>query len=160
MLKADSTLNVLIVAAVLALGVGYYVPRTLSSRHVEVEKAPITTTGSTTTTSTTASTSTSTGSTPAAPKAAATKSGWAASAPGRVEPSGGEVRIGAQAGGRISEVLVALNDKVGAGEMLVRLDDGDLIARVHAVTAELAIRRKDRDGNESTGRLVCSMSCS
>jgi len=153
MLKADSTLNVLIVAAVLALGVGYYVPRTLSSRHVEVEKAPITTTGSTTTT-TTASTSTSTGSTPAAPKAAATKSGWAASAPGRVEPSGGEVRIGAQAGGRISEVLVALNDKVGAGEMLVRLDDGDLIARVHAATAELAIRRKDRDGNESTGRLA------
>ena len=153
--KADSTLNVLIVAAVLALGVGYYVPRTLSSRHVEVEKAPVTTTGSTTTTSTTASTSTTTGTTPAAPKAAAAaKSGWAASAPGRVEPSGGEVRIGAQAGGRISEVLVALNDKVGAGEMLVRLDDGDLIARVHAATAELAIRRKDRDGNESTGRLA------
>lgn len=148
MLKADSTLNVLIVAAVLALGVGYYVPKTLSSRQPEVQKTAVTTTGSTATTS-----GTSTGSTPAAPKTA-TKAGWAASAPGRVEPAGGEVRIGAQAAGRIAEVLVALNDKVDAGEMLVRLDDGDLIARVHAATADLAIRRKDRDGNESTGRLA------
>jgi HlyD family secretion protein len=142
--KADSTLNVLIVAAIVALGVGYYVPKTLSSRHSEVVKPPVTTTGST---------STATASTAAAPKTA-TKSGWAASAPGRVEPSGGEVRIGSQAAGRISEVLVALNDKVGAGEILVRLDDGELIARVHAATAELAIRRRDRDGNESTGRLA------
>jgi len=147
MLKADSTLNVLIVAAILALGVGYYVPKTFSSRPAEVEKTALTT-GSTPNGS-------STGSTTAAPKAAATtKSGWAASAPGRVEPSGGEVRIGSQAAGRISEVLVALNDKVGAGEILVRLDDGELIARVHAATAELAIRRRDRDGNESTGRLA------
>jgi HlyD family secretion protein len=147
--KADSALNVLIVAAVLALAVGYYVPKTLSSRQPEVQKTTITTTGSTTT----ASSSTSTGSTPATPKTA-TKAGWAASAPGRVEPAGGEVRIGSQAAGRISEVLVGLNDKVGAGEILVRLDDGELIARVHAATAELAIRRRDRDGNESTGRLA------
>jgi HlyD family secretion protein len=146
MLKADSTLNVLIVAAILALGVGYYVPKTFGSRPAEVEKTALTT-GSTP--------GSSTSSTTAAPKAAAaTKSGWAASAPGRVEPSGGEVRIGSQAAGRISEVLVALNDKVGAGEILVRLDDGELIARVHAATAELAIRRRDRDGNESTGRLA------
>ncbi len=148
MLKADSTLNVLIVAAILALGVGYYVPKTFSSRPVEAEKTGLTT-GSTPTSSTSGS------STTATPKTAATtKSGWAASAPGRVEPSGGEVRIGSQAAGRISEVLVALNDKVGAGEILVRLDDGELIARVHAATAELAIRRRDRDGNESTGRLA------
>jgi len=146
MLKADSTLNVLIVAAILALGVGYYVPKTFSSRPAEVEKTALTT----------GSTPTSTSSTTAPTKAATatTKSGWAASAPGRVEPSGGEVRIGSQAAGRISEVLVALNDKVGAGEILVRLDDGELIARVHAATAELAIRRRDRDGNESTGRLA------
>jgi HlyD family secretion protein len=150
MLKADSTLNVLIVAAILALGVGYYVPKTFSSRPAEAEKTALTTG------STPGSTSGSgTSSTTATPKAAATtKSGWAASAPGRVEPSGGEVRIGSQAAGRISEVLVALNDKVGAGEILVRLDDGELIARVHAATAELAIRRRERDGNESTGRLA------
>src|SRR5262245_60541828 len=115
MLKADSTLNVLIVAAVLALGVGYYVPKTLSSRQAEVQKTQITTTGSTTTaasTSTSTTPATSSGNTTATPKAAAAKSGWAASAPGRVEPSGGEVRISSQAGGRIAEVLVALNDKV------------------------------------------------
>src|SRR5262245_35346250 len=107
MLKADSTLNVLIVAAVLALGVGYYVPKTFSSRPADVDKSAVTpaTSGATST---------------VAPKASV-KSGWAASAPGRVEPAGGEVRIGSQAAGRIAEVLVALNDKVGAGEILVRL---------------------------------------
>src|SRR5262245_30225129 len=141
MLKADSTLNVLIVAAVLALGVGYYVPKTFSSRPAEVDKSAAT-----------PGTTSSAGSVVAAK--ASGKSGWAASAPGRVEPAGGEVRIGSQAAGRIAEVLVALNDKVGAGEILVRLDDGELIARVHAATAELAIRRRDRDGNESTGRLA------
>ena len=51
---------------------------------------------------------------------------WAASAPGRVEPIGGEVRIGAQVPGRIAEVLVPLNDKVAAGDLLVRLDDEEL----------------------------------
>lgn len=129
--KGDSTLNVLIVAAILALGVGYYVPKTLSSRGPEAHKSgngsPVAT-GST------------------------KKSGWISSAPGRVEPAGGEVRIGAQAGGRIAEVLVTLNDKVGAGDILVRLDDGDLIARVHAAVADVALRRRERDGNESTGR--------
>ena len=43
MLKADSTLNVLIVAAILALGVGYYVPKTFGSRPAEVEKTVLTT---------------------------------------------------------------------------------------------------------------------
>jgi HlyD family secretion protein len=151
MLKGDSTLNVLIVAAVLALGVGYYVPKTFSSRPAVADKPGAVNTNTNGTVSTI-----STGSTPAPPatKTAATKSGWAASAPGRVEPAGGEVRIGSQAAGRIAEVLVALNDKVGTGEILVRLDDGDLVARVHAATADVAVRRRDRDGNESTGRLA------
>ena len=123
--------------------------RRSSSRPAEVEKAAIDDGQHTPASSTSSTTATPTGR-----AKAATKSGWAASAPGRVEPSGGEVRIGSQAAGRIAEVLVALNDKVGAGEILVRLDDGELIARVHAATAELAIRRRDRDGNESTGRLA------
>lgn len=143
--KGDSTLNVLIVAAIVALGVGYYVPKTLSKRTVEAEKAAATKTSPTTTGTTDAPT-------PAAK--APTKPLWAASAPGRVEPLGGEVRVGAQAAGRIAEVLVALNDKIGAGDILLRLDDGELIARVNAATAELAIQRRDRDGNESTGRLA------
>ena len=124
MRKRDPSLNILIlvIAAVLALAVGYYVPQTFN-RPVEAAKA----------------------STPVA-KA---KSAWAASAPGRIEPLGGEVRIAAPAPGRIAEVLVAANDKVGAGDLLVRLDDEELLARVHAAQTEAAVRKRDRD-NEST----------
>ena len=48
------------------------------------------------------------------------------------------MRIGAQVPGRIAEVLVALNDKVAAGDLLVRLDDEELIGRVHSAAAEAA----------------------
>jgi HlyD family secretion protein len=139
MRKGDSTLNVLIVAAILALGVGYYVPKTFSARTAATEPEKPATIA--------------TGSAKAAPQPA-TKSGWAASAPGRVEPAGGEIRIGAQAAGRIAEVLVTLNDKVGQGDIMARLDDGDLIARMHAATADTALRRRERDGHESGGRLA------
>lgn len=127
--KADSSLNMLIVAAVLALGVGYYVPRTFSSRPVE-------TTGATAVV--------------ADPKPLPKKV-WAASAPGRIEPIGGEVKIGAQVPGRIAEILVAPNDKVKAGDLLIRLDEDDLVARANAAAAEAAARKRDRD-NESVGR--------
>src|SRR5689334_3771433 len=101
--RGDSSLNMLIVAAVVALGVGYWVPQTLSSKSAETAKVE------------------------QPSKAAATvKGSWAASAPGRVEPAGGEVRITAQSPGRIAEVLVAANDKVLAGDLLVRLDDEEL----------------------------------
>ena len=48
---------------------------------------------------------------------------WQAVAPGRVEPWSGEIKIAAPVVGRIGEVLVNVNDKVFAGEPLVRLDD-------------------------------------
>ncbi|MBX9588317.1 MAG: efflux RND transporter periplasmic adaptor subunit [Hyphomonadaceae bacterium] len=118
--KADSSLNMLIVAAVVALGIGYYVPQTFS------QKSPTTAAQADT------------------PKAAA-KAAWAASAPGRVEPMGGEIRISAQAPGRIAEVLVGVNDRVAAGDLMVRLADEDLVARVHAARAEVAARKRDRD---------------
>jgi HlyD family secretion protein len=122
----------LIVAAILALGVGYYVPQTLSSKPAEAVK----------------------GDASAKPKAASAtpKTAWAASAPGRVEPSGGEVRIGAQGPGRIAEVLVSLNDKVAAGDLMVRLDDEELIGRINSATAEAAIRKRDRDNTEVSGK--------
>lgn len=123
--KADSSFNMLIVAAVVALGIGYYVPQTFSQKGPEAPKAE----------------------TPKAPPKAA----WAASAPGRVEPMGGETRISAQAPGRISEVLVGVNDKVAAGDLLVRLADEELVARVHAARAEAAVRKRDRD-NETVGK--------
>ena len=64
---------------------------------------------------------------------------------------GGEIRISAQAPGRISEVLVGVNDKVAAGDLLVRLADEELVARVHAARAEVAVRKRDRD-NETVGK--------
>lgn len=141
--KSDSSLMMLAVAAVVALGVGYYVPRTFSTRPV-VE---------------TASTSQDTR---AGKDGAETANGlprvgkaWTASAPGRVEPAGGEVRIGVQAPGRVSQVLVAVNDKVQAGDLLMRLDDEDYQAKIVALASEAAVRRRERDTAEmSQGNLA------
>jgi HlyD family secretion protein len=119
----------LIVAAILALGVGYYVPQTFSSKPAEPAK----------------------GDAAAKPKEAP-KTAWAASAPGRIEPAGGEVRIGAQVPGRIAEVLVSLNDRVAAGDLMVRLDDDELIGRVHSALSEAAIRKRERDNADVTGK--------
>ena len=124
--KADSSLSMLIVAAVLALGIGYYVPQTFSQ-----QKPPE----------------------PSKAEAAkpAPKQAWVASAPGRVEPLGGEIRVSAQAPGRIADVLVAVNEKVTAGDLLVRLADEEFVARVHATRAEAAVRKRDRD-NETVAK--------
>jgi HlyD family secretion protein len=128
--KGDSTFNMLVIAAILALGVGYYVPPTLSGRTAS-ETAKIEGT--------------------AKPKSPG-KPAWAASAPGRVEPIGGEVRIGTQVPGRIAEVLVSINDMVAAGDLLVRLEDEELIARVHALSADVAFKKRDRDNTDATGK--------
>jgi len=138
--RGDSSLNMLIVAAILALGVGYYVPQTFSAKPA-VDSAKSAADAFKTDTS-------------AKPKTAP-KSGWAVSAAGRVEPTGGEVRIGAQVPGRTAEVLVALNDKVAAGDLLVRLDDEELIGRTNAALAEATVRKRERDNGEmSTGKLA------
>jgi HlyD family secretion protein len=131
MRKRDSSLNMLIVAAILALGVGYYVPKTLSARNGEVARMEARAEGA------------------AQQPAAASKPLWAASAPGRVEPIGGEVRVGAQVPGRIAEVLVSINDKVAAGDLMVSLEDAELEARVHATATDVAIRKRDRDSTDA-----------
>jgi HlyD family secretion protein len=133
--KADSSFNMLIVAAAMALGIGYYVPQTFSQKAGRGAAA---------------------GTTPAtaaeSPKAAAQqRPAWAASAPGRVEPASGEIRMSAQVPGRVADVLVGVNDKVMAGDLLVRLADEDLVARVNAARAEVAVRKRDRD-NETVSR--------
>jgi HlyD family secretion protein len=128
--KADSSLNMLIVAAVVALGIGYYVPQTFSQRSPEAAKAEATNT----------------------PPKVQPKTTWAASAPGRVEPVGGEIRISAQAPGRIAEVLVGTNDRVAAGDLLVQLADEELVARVHAARAEVAARKRDRDNEKNVSK--------
>src|SRR4029077_16418922 len=70
MLKGDSTFTMLIVAAILALGVGYYVPKAFVARPAEPGKSEATPSSLVT----------------GAAKAAPAKPEWAASAPGRVEP--------------------------------------------------------------------------
>jgi HlyD family secretion protein len=77
--------------------------------------------------------------------------GWAAVAPGLVEPRSGEIRIFAPVVGRIGEVPVAVNDKVLADEPLVRLDDEEARARVAARRAEAAMREKERN-EKSAGK--------
>jgi HlyD family secretion protein len=131
--KADSSFTMLIVAAAVALGIGYYVPQVLS--HKQAGGAPA---------------ATDTAAAAESPKAAA-RPVWAASAPGRVEPAGGEIRMSAQVPGRVADVLVGVNDKVAAGDLLVRLADEDLVARVNAARAEVAVRKRDRD-NETVSK--------
>jgi HlyD family secretion protein len=135
--KADSSFNMLVVAAALALGIGYYVPQTLSQK-------PAGTTAATAQTPQ-----------PESPKAESPKAAqrpvWAASAPGRVEPAGGEIRMSAQVPGRAVDVLVGVNDKVSAGDLLIRLADEDLAARVNAARAEVAVRKRDRDNEGVSG---------
>jgi HlyD family secretion protein len=133
MLRSDSSIAMLILAALVAIGVGYYVPKTFSVRPGDEAKAAE---GA----SDRAKTIT---------PAVAGKSSWVASAPGRVEPAGGEVKIGAQAPGRVAEVLVALNDKVVAGDLLLRLDDEELQARVLAAAAEASVRKRERDTGDA-----------
>ncbi len=84
----------------------------------------------------------------------AAKSGaWAASAPGRTEPKNGEFRIGTQAAGRVVEVLVQTNDRVTAGDLLVRVDDEDMQAKLVGADAEMSVRKRERDA-ETVGRLA------
>jgi len=67
---------------------------------------------------------------------------WQAVAPGRIEPKSGEIKISAPVIGIIDEVLVKANDKVFAGEPLIRLVDTDAQAR--KATAEAQASRAQR----------------
>src|SRR5215470_20332899 len=87
-----------------------------------------------------------------APRATENAEGWQAVAPGRVEPRSGEIRIAAEMVGRIAEVLVSVNDKVFAGEPLVRLDDGEARARVATAEAQIALRKRARNDQSTSSR--------
>lgn len=82
------------------------------------------------------------------------KVSYDAAAPGRVEPNGGEIRMGAVTPGRIVEVTVQPNDRVTAGDLLVRLSDDEALARVHGARAEAAVRKRERDTTDGTTDLV------
>lgn len=70
---------------------------------------------------------------------------WATSATGRIEPKDGMIAIAAPTAGEIVDVLVTNNDRVQGGDLLVRLDDGDQLARIAAAEAETEVRRRERD---------------
>jgi HlyD family secretion protein len=132
MRKIDSTVYTLILAALMASAIGYFTPNYVADRIPGAVGAVLTTS-------------------PQVASPEASNRVWAAAAPGRDEPVSGEIRLGAQSAGRIVEVLVAMNDKVVAGDLLVRLDDEDAAARVRAAEAEAAVRKRDRDNETVTG---------
>ena len=74
------------------------------------------------------------------------QSSWDAVTLGRVEPRSGEIKIAAPLpGGRIAEVLVKANEEVFAGELLVRLDDEEALARVAEADAQVALHKRARN---------------
>lgn len=93
------------------------------------------------------------GAQPPSPPPAPARQQWTASAPGRVEPRGGEVRLSALVPGRVAEVAARVNDRVQAGDLLLRVDDDEARARMAAADAELAVRKRDRDA-ETVVRLA------
>lgn len=70
--------------------------------------------------------------------------------PGRVEPVSEEVRISAQVGGTLREVLVDEGTRVTAGQVVARIENAEHVARVSQAEAELALReaqaRRVRNG--------------
>ncbi len=71
---------------------------------------------------------------------------WDAVTLGRVEPRSGEIKIAAPLpGGRIADVLVKANEDVFAGELLVRLDDAEALARVAEADAQVALHKRSRN---------------
>lgn len=118
MLRGDSTINALVLAAAAAIAIAYFIPRHVGSGSSNASVAT---------------------------QSAPAKPAWAAAAPGRVEPMGGEIRISPQTGGRIAEVPAQVGDKLVAGELIARLDDAELEARLMAAEAEISVRRRERD---------------
>jgi len=82
---------------------------------------------------------------PSSPSGAPAQKRWTAVAPGRVEPLSRDIKITAPVMGRIAEVLVSPNDKVFAGELLVRLEDGEALARLAAADAQVALHKRARN---------------
>jgi HlyD family secretion protein len=77
---------------------------------------------------------------------------WLAVAPGRVQPVSGEIRIAAPVMGVVGEVPVKANDKVFAGEPLVRLNDNEIQARYASAEAQVATRRRARNAESPSAK--------
>lgn len=122
--RIDSTVTTLIIALALAAGLGYGVNEWSEARKRGQKTSALETSKA---------------------QAAPAKSPWIASAPGRVEPRGGEVRVGSPVAGRVVEVVAKVGDRVQTGDLLVRLDDEEARTRLIAAEAEVAVRKRERD---------------
>jgi HlyD family secretion protein len=79
---------------------------------------------------------------------------WQAVAPGRVEPWSGEIKIAAPVIAAIGEILVKPTDKVFAGELLIRLQDEEVRARLATAEAQVAMRRRARNDQTASNRVI------
>ena len=70
---------------------------------------------------------------------------WLAVAPGRVEPVSGLIKMAAPVTGVVDEVQAKANDKVFAGQPLIRLRDQEARAQLASTTAQVAMRKRIRN---------------
>ena len=79
---------------------------------------------------------------------------WLVVAPGRVEPVTGEIKVVSPVVGVIGGVLVKANEKVTAGDPLIRLTDEEARARVAAAEVQVALRRRVRNDEKPDAKAV------
>lgn len=130
MLKLDSTISTLLIAAGVATAIGLFAEPKLFRNGTSPQGS---------------------GGAIAQSEGAKPKAQWAASATGRIEPKDGEVRILAPAAAKIIAVPVKTNDRVSKGDILVRLDDEDLMTKIDAGEIEAQVRKRERDEEVATG---------
>lgn len=70
---------------------------------------------------------------------------WTASAPGRIEPRAGLIRLSPASIGRVVALPARLNEKVNEGQLLLVMEDKEARSRLQAAEAEVAARKKERD---------------
>jgi HlyD family secretion protein len=85
------------------------------------------------------------------PGTAPARPSWEASATGRVEPKDGQIAISAQVAGKVADVAVKINERVIAGDLLVRIEEDDLLIRIAAATSEAQVRERERDEEVAKG---------
>ena len=79
---------------------------------------------------------------------------WSASAPGRVKPKSGEIEVKAELRGPVVSVFGAANDTVRKGDPIAFLKTDDVLARMTAALAEVAVRVAERDEEPEENQLT------
>ena len=73
---------------------------------------------------------------------------WAATAPGKVEPRGGEITLAPEVAGKVVAVYAGAGDVVKAGDLLIQLKDDELRVRHAAALNEVKVRTRERDDDK------------